>query len=209
MFLYTDIFVPETEQAPYSNIKDKNMLNRIVLGLVCILALTWLALVIYDTVEYTKQRNPEVISFDAALDQVKAGNVKEVVVQTNVVVLVLHDNTYQQFARPTTHEFFYITLLESGVPQSQLDQIQFVTDVTGDWFRIKYVVPMVVLTTGIIIPLWLLILLFTSVHLWRRDLTPSVKLAYFVGIFAIPILGLLVYWLTAHLDRSTPNYLHK
>jgi predicted cobalt transporter CbtA len=178
------------------------MLKRIMLGLVCILALTWLALVIYGTVEYTRQRNPEAINFDAALVQVKAGNVRQIVEQTNVVILVLHDNTYQQFAKPTTHDFLYIILLESGVPQSQLDQISFVT---GDYFRIQYVVGMYITSYVFIISLWLLMLLFTSIHLWRRDLVLSLKLVYFVGIVAIPVLGLLVYWSTAHLDRSTPR----
>jgi hypothetical protein len=178
------------------------MLKRIMLGLVCILALTWLALVIYGTVEYTRQRNPEAINFDAALAQVKAGNVRQIVEQTNVVILVLHDNTYQQFAKPTTHDFLYIILLESGVPQSQLDQINFVT---GDLFSIQYSVSMYIISYMFIIALWLLMLLFTSIHLWRRNLAPSLKLIYFVGIVAIPILGLLVYWATAHLDRSTPR----
>ena len=176
------------------------MLQKTLLGLVIILVLVWIAFATYAAIEYTGQRNPETIPFDAALVEIKAGNVKEIVEQTDVVVLVLHDNTHQQFAQPTTNDL-YIILLESGVPQSQLDQIHFVDDVTGSYFRIQFVVPLYVVSYAIVLALWLLILVFTTIHLWRRDLTLSLKTLYFVGIVALPVFGVLVYWLNVPAQR--------
>lgn len=176
------------------------MSNKILLGLVAFLVLLWLALVIPPTVDYIRQRNPETILFDTALVEIKAGNVKEIVEQTDVAVLVLHDNTHQQFARPTTNDL-YIILLESGVSQSQLDQIHFVGDVTGSYFRIQSVVSIYVVSYAIVLALWLLILVFTTIHLWRRDLTLSLKTLYFVGVVALPVFGVLVYWLNVPAQR--------
>jgi len=176
------------------------MLQKILLGLVIILALVWIAFATYATVEYIGQRNLQTIGFDDALVEIKAGNVKEIVEQTDVVVLVLHDNTYQQFARPTTNDL-YLILLQNGVPQSQLDQIHFVGDVTGSYFRIQSVVSIYVVSYAIVLALWLLILVFTTIHLWRRDLTLSLKTLYFVGIVVLPVFGVLVYWLNVPAQR--------